>query len=143
MPAADRVKGPPMRASCLVLLALTPAGCSMLIADSGQNLSQLATRAEVREAFGPPTATTEPDADVYETRRKIAEPSRGVGALGFPWLVSCGAAELVLFPHELYVNARRVAAGQTLRFTYDADGNVESIRLNGTEQASVGHVPRP
>lgn len=132
-----------MRTACLVLIAFMPVGCSMLIADSGQNLSQLATRAEVREAFGAPTATTEPDVEVYETRRKIAESARGVGALGFPWVVSCGAAELVLLPHELYVNARRITAGQTVRFTYDAGGNVESIWLNGREQASVGHVPRP
>ena len=69
--------------------------------------------------------------------------SRGVGAIGWPWILLGGLPELVLFPHELYVNARRVTVGQTVRVIYDTDGKVKSIWLNNTEQASAGNVPRP
>ena len=46
-----------MRAAYLLIAAaaLTPAGCSTLIVNSGQDLSKLTTRAQVHEAFGPPS----------------------------------------------------------------------------------------
>jgi hypothetical protein len=134
-----------MRAACIVLsaAALAPVGCSMLIAGSGQRLSELATRAEVHEAFGTPPASPEPGVDEYRSRRKVEEWDRGPGQSGIYWVMGGWLFEPYLLSRELYFNARRVAVGQTVRFTYDADGNVKSISLNGKEQPSVGHVPRP
>jgi hypothetical protein len=116
-----------MRSSCALLvgLALLPVGCSALIAQSGKDVTSLKTREQVRREFGAPTESgTTADGHAYDdfrTRRKISDVDP---AAGLCFVMSFGLSEFVAFPEELYENEQRLLLGQTLRFEYDATGNV-------------------
>ena len=46
-------------------------------------------------------------------------------------VMTCGTAELILIPHELYHLASRTLLGQTIRITYNASGAVTGHYLDG------------
>ncbi len=123
-----------MRVAYLLLIAcvLPSIGCTMLVVNSGKVLTALKSQAKVHEAFGLPTATGQAEGMPYEdfiTRRKIAEPQKNIYLImGTIW--TCGFGEFVWFPTELYRAVRRSVVGQSLRFTYDAAGNVTAIRFD-------------
>src|SRR4051812_8457773 len=115
----------------LVAAVVPSAGCSAFVASRGEDLNALATREQVRRAFGnPPTSNESQPYDEFRTHRKISERWRGEYLL-IPCVATCGLSEVVLLPRELFVAARQVVAGHSLRFDYDADGNVVAVALNG------------
>jgi hypothetical protein len=118
---------------CLALVAavVSSAGCSALVASRGEDLNALATREQVRRAFGiPVTGGDDRPSDEFRTHRKISERWRGEYLL-IPCVVTCGFSEIIFLPQELFVAARQRIAGHDLRFDYDADGNVVAVFLDG------------
>jgi hypothetical protein len=47
------------------------------------------------------------------------------------WCYTLGLGEIVWFPHQAFVAARRSILGQELRVTYDEAGNVQQVSLDG------------
>ena len=124
-----------MRSTCriLIVIALLPTGCSMLIARSGSDLSKLTTRELVHEKFGEPSTVGRADGESFEefrTRRKIAEPLRSA-SLGMGIVMTYGLGEFICFPYELYLLVRRTAFGQDVRFTYNSTSTVTRVFLDG------------
>ena len=124
-----------MRATILMsaVACLSSVGCSSLIEHGGTNISALATRAQVREAFGEPISANAQDGDSveeFDTHRKIARPGEFHG-LPPKYSLTLGLGEFIWFPEELCIAARRSIVGQRLQFTYDADGHVIYIRHDG------------
>ena len=118
-----------MRYLCLLLAVLPSTGCSGFVAARGVELGDLETRKQVRGVFGTPT-TSGDDGDTsydeYFTRRKLAERWKGTGiCMGF--VMTLGLSEFYLFPRELICAARQRIEGNTVRFVYDADGNVIAV----------------
>lgn len=123
-----------MRYSCLLLSAwvlLSGGCCSVMIAESGKDVSALTTRELVRQEFGEPKligVARGGSFDEYRTHRLIKNPSPGLGlTLGMTF----GMAEWILLPCELYRLGRITLLGQSLCFTYDADGTVTGVFLDG------------
>jgi hypothetical protein len=117
----------------VVATLLVSTGCSWLVANSGQQLGELKTREQVHAAFGPPATAGHCDQRTYEefhTRRKIAEPWKGMG-LGMGWCLTFGLGEAYFFPHETVVAARRSIVGQRLVFYYDEAGKVQQASHDG------------
>jgi len=113
----------------MALLVLPLCGCSGLIAVSGKNLSQIETRQQVHEIFGEPKSTTEADGkpvEVFKTHRKIADLSKGPG-LSMGFVMTFGLGELIWFPQEAFIAARRSIKGQEIRFTYNESGKVVAV----------------
>lgn len=121
-------------ASTLIAFSLLSSiGCSVLLINSGQNLEELKTRSEVSKAFGAPTTTGQiegKDFEEFETRRKIAEPWKGI-YLAMGYAATLGLGEFVWFPVQLFHTGRRTVLGQHIRFVYDSAGNVIEIRFDG------------
>lgn len=135
-----------MRFACLLIAAIfvPTTGCSLLVVNSGKDLSALTTQAEVQQSFGPPSVTATADGQVYEeftTHRKIAQPWMNIYLCTYD-VATLGLIEFVAFPQVLYQSARGTLLGQRLRFTYDAAGNVTQVQLNG-EAVPWGAVPTP
>jgi hypothetical protein len=109
------------------------SGCSMLIAQSGKDLSKLTTKEEVHSEFGEPDKTGVVDGhpcDDYCTRRKISEPVRS-DRMGLCIAMTFGMAEFVAFPVEFCTLCGRSVLGQNLRFAYSDDGEVIRVFLDG------------
>jgi hypothetical protein len=121
-------------ARVMVLTALLGStGCSWLVINSGQQLNDLKTREQVQEVFGPPAESgvfQDQAYDEFHTRRKIAEPWKNL-YLATGWVYTLGLGEIVWFPHQAFVAARRSILGQELRVTYDEAGNVQQVSLDG------------
>lgn len=121
-------------ARVMVLTALLGStGCSWLVINSGQQLNDLKTREQVQEVFGPPATSDVLGDQVYDefrTRRKIAEPWKN-SYLVMGWCYTLGLGEIVWFPHQAFVAARRSILGQKLMVTYDEAGNVQQVSLDG------------
>ncbi|MDB5308065.1 MAG: hypothetical protein JWO38_2267 [Gemmataceae bacterium] len=133
-----------MRPVHLLLLApiLFATGCSWIVVNSGQNLGELKTRAQVHDTFGLPAATgrtKDQPFEEYFTRRKIAEPWKNIYIVMGDFS-TFGLGEFIWFPHQLFLAGRRSVVGQQIRFIYDVVGNVRGIRLDG-ESVSWGVEP--
>jgi YD repeat-containing protein len=116
----------------------------MLIAGSGKDLNKLTTRAEVQRDFGTPVASGTEEGkpyDEFRTHRKISDNAAaqvyGMGAVFF------GLPEVVFFPMEVCRVSWQTIAGQTLRFTYDEQGNVKSVKNNGESLEYIPHHDEP
>lgn len=124
-----------MRAAWLLMaLHLGPAvGCASILADSGTKLLELRDRDQVHKVFGTPVSIEQTDWSDYEefnTRRKIAEPHDSL----FFFMgnaVTFGLGEVVWFPLEVSRTVARSVTGCRLCFTYDKNGNVTAIHLDG------------
>jgi YD repeat-containing protein len=119
-------------AVCLPLVS----GCAALIAQSGQDLSQIASKEEMRAALGQPVAKGVVDGCPYEdfrTRKVIANRLFGDGD-GYViwWVTTLGTIDLIGVPSELCGLAGRTLFGQTIRVTYDKNGNVQDVIRNGS-----------
>jgi hypothetical protein len=130
-----------MRTFCAGLAgaALFTCGCSVFWTRSGEDLSALQTRDQVRMEFGEPTFIEPANGSIYETfhtTRKISEQVRA-NELAAEISASYGFAEFVAFPGELVDNAYRILYGQTLCFRYDQRGNVLNVFLN--DQPFLSH----
>ena len=115
--------------------------CSMLIAQSGYDLTRLWTRDDVHKEFGEPVATGTVKGFVYEdyrSRRKIAE-RRRAHDLRDEALITLGIAELIAFPRELFLLCRRAIFGEHIRFVYDGFGHV-NVRLLDGEDMGTSHL---
>lgn len=115
------------------MIAILSSGCSFLIAYAGKDLSKLETREKVHEVFNKPTLAGYEDNRFFEefrTRRKVSESLRASHlAMSVP--MTFGLGELVAFPYELYLLGRNTILGQTIRFTYDSEGRIIRITLDG------------
>jgi hypothetical protein len=119
------------------------AGCSALIAYSGENVGKLANREQVRESLGTPCKSRDDNGhrfDEYHTRRKIAEPN--VAGVNFILGVeSLGVLELWMFPSTLCQWTWTTLAGQDLRFEYGTNGEVERVLIDGMPMESRASLP--
>jgi hypothetical protein len=136
-----------MRAACFVLcaVALASAGCSALIMSSGTDPAHLKTREDVRAAFGTPAQSIESECEPYDqfkTRRKISERWRGI-YLAMGYATTLGFGEFLFFPCEAFAATRHWVVGQDIVVTYDADGNVTSMKRNGELVPWCGKIGRP
>jgi hypothetical protein len=127
-----------MRSTALLLSAtvLLSSGCfSVMIGRSGMDLRNVTTRELVHEQFGEPAAMGLSEGKSFEefcTHRKIYDPSQVAGlglALGMTW----GAAEFIALPCALWDLAHTSILGQNIRFTYDRDGDVADVFLDGRQ----------
>jgi hypothetical protein len=113
--------------------ALFCNGCSMLIASSGKDLSQLKTRDEVREQFGEPMMSCNEegrDFDDFRSHRKIAYQLRTAG-YSMSLAMTLGLGEFITFPYEVYETGKDVIVGQDVRFYYDENGRTTECLVNG------------
>jgi hypothetical protein len=109
------------------------AGCSAMIAGSGQDLGLLSTREQVHAAMGEPVATGTSDGRCHEdfrSHRKIAEPWQGEGLVMVDY-GTLGLAELIMFPAAILRVGYTTVVGQDVRFQYDAAGKVTACFLDG------------
>lgn len=127
-----------MRGPLLFLVAATflSGGCSVYVAQSGTDLSRFKTRDQVHEHFGTPESTATPKnsvatEEVYVTRQKIATDEMAQMADNPAYFLTLGLYEFYALPRELFYLTKRTAAGQELRFTFDAAGNTIGIQRDG------------
>lgn len=114
----------------LVAIALSECGCSTLIARSGKNVEIWKTRDQIRDVMGTPVTTGIEDGrefDDFVTHKKIAEDSRIYG-LSVYFAMTCGFSEILTLPNEAYRAIRNMTVGTDLRFYYDANGRITSIK---------------
>jgi hypothetical protein len=137
-----------MRRADLLFVAVLGlcAGCAALVASSGQDLTPLRTRDEVHTQFGKPDKDGVENGVVYEeyfTHRKIAErnSARLGDGYGMALLMTCGLADLVFLPRELFVAGERAIAGETIRVTYDESNDVTGFTLDGQPLDVLGSTP--
>src|SRR5262245_1547822 len=101
--------------SLLVSCNLLWAGCSALIAYSGEDMGKLANKNKVHESFGTPSNLGNEggsEFEEYRTRRKISEPT--VAGVNFILGVeSLGLFELWMFPASICQNTWTTLVGQT------------------------------
>jgi hypothetical protein len=126
-----------MRAADLLLLAgvAFSSGCSVMIANSGKDLGTLATKEQVHSWFGEPSATGTEAGKVFEdfyTRQKVSTWDQSQTE-GYTLLLALtlGTSELVLTPYELCLLGVRTVNGQTVHVTYDANGKIAGLSLDG------------
>jgi hypothetical protein len=122
-----------MRRAILLLFVSTPlmSGCAALIAQSGQHLSQIASRNELQATLGTPVAMGVVDGQPYEefrTRKVIADElfSDGDGYF-IAFAVTFGTIDLIEVPHQLFLLTKRSVLGQTIRVTYDKKDKISHI----------------
>jgi hypothetical protein len=122
-----------MRYFLLTFGILLSTGCAAVVNDSGVYLPDVNTREQVHQVFGTPTSAGEQDGNMFEefrTHRKLSQAWMGEYYL-FADLETLFLIELYLFPRELWRAGRQRIMGQTLRFTYDGEGNVDHVTANG------------
>ena len=126
-------------ASCNLLCA----GCSALIAYSGEDMGKLANKQQVHESFGTPTNLGKEggrEFEEYHTRRKISEPT----VAGVSFILGTGTLglfELWMFPAAVCQNTWTTVFGQTLRFEYADNGDVQEVLINGTPMRLRAQLP--
>jgi hypothetical protein len=119
------------------------AGCSALIAYSGEDMDKLANKEQVQESFGTPAKSGNLDGqefDEYHTRRKISEPTVA-GVQLILGMQSCGLLELLMFPAAVCHCTWSTLVRQDLRFEYASNGDVERILINDTPMKSRARLP--
>jgi hypothetical protein len=133
----------PHRIVCVSVLLCS--GCSVLIAESGKDLSTLKTREQVHKQFGEPVAsgtTNDESFEVYHTHQKIADQA-DADYLSMGIAMTYGVGELVAFPCELYLLGRNTIIGRDIRFTYDSSGKVTSCPKKGYPPSPSLDRPSP
>jgi hypothetical protein len=118
--------------SLVLSCSLLCAGCSALIAQSGQDVSKLANKDQVHESFGTPTRSGKADGcefDEYCTHRQISEPRMACACVALDGY-TLGLFELVMFPVVVVKNTWTTFAGQTVRFEYSCYGDVQRVLIN-------------
>jgi len=135
-----------MRLACLfvAICAVSASGCTVLIIGCGENLDDLKTQLQVHKEFGTPVAIYQVDgqsSEEYFTHRKIADPWLGEYVV-IGDVTTLGFGELIWFPQQLFLAAKRSIVGQQLIFTYDTRGNMTSARRDGEKLPCVG-TPEP
>ncbi|HXD88631.1 MAG TPA: hypothetical protein VN641_19230 [Urbifossiella sp.] len=114
----------------IVVVALSQCGCTAFFVSSGHDPSKITTREEAHAKYGDPVGSGEDKGKSYEefiTHRKIAEYDK-FEYLFFGDILTLGLGEIVWFPQELCIAARRSIRGHWLRFIYDEEGRVTEIR---------------
>ena len=134
-----------LRSSCTLLLwcNMLCAGCSALIAYSGEDVGKLANKEQVHESFGTPSKSGNSDGhefEEYHTRRKISEPTVAGVAL-VVGVGSFGLMELWDFPAIICRCTWTALVGQDLRFEYASNGDVKEILINGTPMKLRARLP--
>jgi hypothetical protein len=122
-----------MAGSLLLFCNLLCAGCSALIAYSGEDVRKLANKEQVHESFGTPTRYGNEqgrDFEEYHTRKKISEDQVAGGSI-IADASTFGLLELVLFPYAVCHTAWTTLAGQTLLFEYAENGDVTGVCIHG------------
>lgn len=124
-----------MRVAILLCVGAVPpaTGCTYAVVTSGKNLSEVKTAEQARAEFGPPVGSGVADGKPFEefrTHRKIAEPNKVI-YLMMGYAVTFGTGELIWFPQQSFIAARRWVCGQTLRFVYDEHGKVTTVVHDG------------
>jgi YD repeat-containing protein len=123
-----------MRILCLLLFVFVflSGGCAQMMASCGKDMGRLHTREEVHAQFGEPVAMGFAEGRFFEefhTRKRIAQ-NFGEGYV-MVWILTCGAADLVFVPCELYLTGRRTLLGQTIRVSYDEADRTKGVDLDG------------
>jgi hypothetical protein len=130
---------------CTLLLCCNVfcAGCSALIAYSGEDMDKLGTKEQVHASFGTPCKSGEDHGlqfEEYYTHRKISEPH--VAGVDFIMGVeSVGLLELWMFPVTVCGYTWTTLVGQDLRVEYASNGEVRRILINGMSMESRAHLP--
>src|ERR1043166_6532311 len=134
----------PILGSLLLTCTLFSAGCSALIAYSGQDVQKLANKDQVHKSFGTPnnsgTDSAAPDFEEFRTHRKSSEPT----VAGVSLILAAetlGLLELWMFPAAVLENAWTTVFGQTVRFEYAANGDVQQVLINGTSMNRRAQLP--
>jgi hypothetical protein len=127
----------------LILSNVMCAGCSALVAYTGEDVGKLVNKDQVHASFGTPTNCGNEagsEFEEYRTRRKISEPTVA--------MVCCildaetlGLFELWQFPGSVCQNTYTTIAGQTLRFEYAENGDVQRILVDGTPMNMRARLP--
>jgi hypothetical protein len=78
--------------------------------------------------------------EVYHTHQKIAEPDYGE-VYGMAVTMTYGLYELFAFPYESFRVVRHTLLGRDVRVTYDANGSVMKIELDGHDTAKNAFIP--
>ncbi len=119
-------------------------GCSSLVAMSGKDVGSIATMEQVHHQFGKPVASGTADGKDYEefkSHSKISDPQRA-GVLIMGDLMTSGLMELFLFPYELACVGETTISGETVRFSYDPNGSVTDVYVNGEQVALRANAGR-
>ena len=114
---------------CGISLGLAGTGCSTIIAYSGivgrQELHAPATRTQVRQGFGTPSAAeTRADGtsvETYHIRRRIASTVKALGGDLHSFLFTYGLVEAIATPVALYHSEK---AKLSVAFVYGADDRI-------------------
>jgi YD repeat-containing protein len=119
----------------LPFFAALACGCSCMIAGAGKDLGAVDTRAEMHGVLGEPVTRGVANGEPYEefhTRMVIRDDQSAAGE-GYALLlfITCGTSELVTVPYQLGLLCKRSIAGQTVRVTYDKNGNVTQVDRDG------------
>jgi hypothetical protein len=104
-----------------------------LIEYTGEDVNKWTNKSQVHESYGTPTSCGNADGrefEEFETHRKISDPNDGALKL-FLGLGTCGLSELWFFPVSLVGNTFNALAGQTVRFEYGNEGEVQRVLVNG------------
>jgi len=127
----------------LLLCNLLCAGCSALIAYSGEDVGKLEKKEQVHKSFGTPIKLGIADGqefEEYRTHRKISEPE--VAGVNFILgAESLGLLEIWMFPAAILQNTWNTLIGLTLRFEYGSNGDVVDILINGTPMEYRASLP--
>jgi hypothetical protein len=112
---------------------LFSGGCGSLIARSGTDPSELATRDQVHQALGQPVATEVGDrgsSEDYRCHAKVAENTRAA-LLFLEDFYTLGLADLCFVPYEVGRYGWKAVSGYDLRFHYDETGRVTECTIDG------------
>jgi hypothetical protein len=118
----------------LIPCVLPAAGCTAVLVAGGKDVSELATRDDVRREFGMPLAADQAgdeSHDDYHSRRKIAKGRDWEQAYLMVTALSLGISEVFVFPVEISRTCSWLLFGQDIRFTYDQSGNVMKVEVDG------------
>jgi len=125
-----------MRATLLVIIgaSLLSAGCSLMIANCGKDLSKVTTREQAREELGGLMESGVKDGEEYDVFHYHGKVPMSWGprtGMGMGWAMTYGMAEFVWLPRELFKAGREVVLGQEIQVRYDQNGKVTGIRVEG------------
>jgi hypothetical protein len=136
-----------MRLVLLVLVTaiLASTGCAAMVNASGTDLDLIRTREDVRKSLGDPDARGVIDGEEYEDfhrHRKIAERDKNLGVI-MAFALTAGLSEFLNLPEAMYSATRQLIEGRDFRVVYGADGNVQTVYLDGRRHHGFGSFALP